>query len=259
MTNARDISIARAARALVYMALSFFIVYAINGGKLGSIVHPRMTPWIVAAGLLFLALSFVETLRLDKSPRRPDPISYYYPILFVLAIAYLFTQSGGLATGSYSASPESTAFQSALISQKLAKDKKNEAEEAKPLPAHIVFYDDSYWSLYNRLYDDPAAAAGKSITIQGFLTKEKGLPAGTLLVARNLMWCCSADMAVIGLPARGGGIEAVSRNAWVEVTGRLSTARLVTGADGKATTAPLIEVESVRPIERSASTTIFPF
>ena len=251
-----EISLSRALRAITYMSISFFFVWLINTGKLNHIVHPRMNPWIIAAGLLFLVMAFSETLHLSVRPHRDDPPSHFYPFAFVLIVAYIFVQAASLHPGSFQPAGESLDIQSAAIAQR---GRIADAATLGPLPSWIQPTDDSYWPLYNRLYDHPEAAIGKRITVQGFVYKKKGFPPGSALIGRNLMWCCSADMAVIGYLAHSPTLGLISDSSWVEVTGTLRSILFDPDGSGKASDLPFIEVESIKPVERSASTTIFPY
>ncbi len=128
-----------------------------------------------------------------------------------------------------------------------------------PSTRNIVFNDDSYWALYNKLYDNPGDMSGKRIKIQGFVYRQKNFPLETILVARNLMWCCSADMAVIGLAATGAELSALASDTWVEVSGRLGVAELDLVGERRISKVPIIHIESVRRVDRTASMTIFPY
>jgi uncharacterized repeat protein (TIGR03943 family) len=254
VTTAKTVSIERFLRCALMLAFSFVVSWIAGSGKLGSIVHPRSQPWVIAAGILALALGVAELFRIDRKPAAPDPFSVYYAPVFALAVVCVYAGSSGLAPGSYNPAPELSAFRSAIAKR----DKLIDAAEKGPLPARIEFDDDTYWATYNRLYDDPTAAEGKPVTIQGFIYRRKDFPAGTVLVARNLMWCCSADMGIVGLAAAGPGLGALADNEWVEVSGSLFAMDLDISGAGRTIRAPCIRVESVAPVERRASTTIFP-
>ncbi|MDA8425996.1 MAG: TIGR03943 family protein [Treponema sp.] len=251
----QEISPTRAARGLLFMSISFFFVWLINTGKLEHIVHPRMEPWIIAAGLVFFVLSFYQTVQLASAPRRADPLSHFYPFVLVFGIAYLFVTTAGFQPEPFQAAP-SLAIQTALVSG-------HEAEIHNagkgPLPSRIVFDDSTYWTLYNRLYDDPKAALGKEIRVAGFLYRKKGFPEDSVLIARNLMWCCSADMSMIGFLARSSAPLAIPDGTWVEAEGRLGSIDYDVAGSGKKSAVPLIMLDSINPARRSASTIIYPY
>ena len=107
-----------------------------------------------------------------------------------------------------------------------------------PLPATIVFDDDRYWTLYNRLYDDPAAAVGHRVVIQGFLRRATQFPPSTALIGRNLMWCCSADMAEIGLIVNDSAVDGIKESQWVEASGHLDKTEFDMNGPGRRSSSP---------------------
>lgn len=257
MSSARELSASRLARCVTFLILSFLISYLAQRGQLAKFVHPRMNLWIEIAGLLFLVLAFVQMVLLARAPGRPDPIDFYVPIAFVIAIASIFATSSASLGAMSSANVDSLAVQSAIISKR---DKAAREASVGPLPETLSFDDDHYWSLYNRLYDDPEAATGRRVVIRGYFHRQKDYPSATGLVARNLMWCCSADMSQIGLLAQGAGMDGFAEKSWVEVKGRLSTQTFDLDGDGKASTIPIVVVDSVRKVDKGyVSGTIFPF
>lgn len=257
MTSTREISGSRLARSLTFLTISFFISWLAGNGKLAKIVHPRMNLWIEGAGVLFLVLAFAQMLLLSKKPRHSDPLSFFIPIAYVLAITFIFVQSNTFSTSRFDQGDDSVAVENAIFSKR---DKIAAQASKGALPSTIVFDDDKYWTLYNRLYDDPSAAAGHRIVIQGFFHRSSGYPADTGLIGRNLMWCCSADMSGIGLVAQGQGVAGFKESDWVEASGRLSTIEFDMNGGGKKTTIPLILIDSLKPVDKGAtSNIIFPF
>jgi putative membrane protein len=257
MTSFREVSGSRLARSLLFLAISFFISWLAGNGKLAKIVHPRMNLWIEGAGGLFLVLAFFQMLWLSRKPKRPDPLSFFVPFAFVLAITFIFVQSNSFSLGQFDEGADSVAVENAILSKR----NKIAAQTSKgALPSTVAFDDDRYWTLYNRLYDDPSAAIGHRVVIQGFFHRASGYPADTALIGRNLMWCCSADMSGIGLLARGSGIDGFEESEWVEASGRLSTTEFDMNGDGKNTVVPLIVFDSLKSIDKGAtSSIIFPF
>jgi uncharacterized repeat protein (TIGR03943 family) len=257
MTKSRDISASRIARSLTFLVMSFFISWLAQSGKLSKLVHPRMNLWIEGAGVLFLVLGFVQTLRLAERPKRPDPASFFVPIAFILAIVLIFVQSNSFSPGPFDAGDDSLAAAESTIAKR---DKAAAKASMGPLPQLLAFDEDRYWALYNRLYDDPAAALGHRVEIRGFLSRAKGFPSETALVGRNLMWCCSADMSTVGLLAQGSALGGLPDSTWVEATGRLSTIEFDVDRSGKESLLPLLVLDSVKPADKgSASGVIFPF
>jgi uncharacterized repeat protein (TIGR03943 family) len=216
-----------------------------------------MNLWIEGAGALFLVLAFAQMLLLSKKPRHSDPVSFFVPIAYVLAITFIFVQSNTFSPSRFDEGDDSVAVENAIFSKR---DKIAAQASKGALPSTIAFDDDRYWTLYNRLYDVPSAAAGHQVVIQGFFHRTGGYPADTALIGRNLMWCCSADMSGIGLVARGQEVAGFKESDWVEASGRLSTIEFDMNGDGKKTTIPLIVIDSLKHVDKGAtSSIIFPF
>lgn len=249
-----DITPTRAARILVFMSVSFFYIWLINTGRLEYIVHPRMEVWIIAAGLLFLVLAFHQTLMLSEAPRRADPVSHFIPLLLVFLVAYLY-----VTKESFQPEPLQDAAQSLALNTVMAHARDVEKAANEPLPARIVLDDSTYWTLYNRLYDNPKAARGKEILVQGFLYRKKGLPSGSALVARDLMYCCSADMSMIGFLVEGSGLPSIPDGTWVAADGTLGSVAYDISGTGKAIPVPLVHLASVKQVKRNSSQIIYPY
>lgn len=257
MTKVREISASRVARSAIFLLASFFISWLAENGKLPKIVNPRMNLWIQGAGVLFLVLAFAQMLKISDKPKRADPLSFFIPIAYVLAIVFVFVQSDAFSPGRFDGGEDSLAVQSAIISKR---DRVAAKASMGQLPDSIVFDDDRYWTLYNRLYDDPAAAAGHKVVIQGFLHRATHFPPSTALIGRNLMWCCSADMAEIGLIAKDPLVDGLKESQWVEASGHLGTTEFDMNGLGKKVVIPILVLDSLKPADKGATSgIIFPF
>jgi putative membrane protein len=260
--RAGGLSTTRAARVAAFLALAFFLSWLMEGGRISLILHPRMGAWVWAAGLVLLALALVQLARIGLRPREADPPGFYLALLFAMAVVFLAAspRDAGLAPrgeASGQSASEAIAVQKAFIERR---DKAEEETSTGPLPRVIILDDGHYWGLYNRLYDDPLAAAGHRIEVAGFLVRDGRLPPGSALVARNLMWCCSADMTQIGFIAEGEGIESLPEGAWVKATGSLSSLDFDFDGDGKPSPIPVISLDGLAPVQAgSVSSTIFPY
>jgi len=241
------------ARSLLFVLSAAYYGWLVLSGNITRIMHPRMIPWIVVATLIMVLIGLAGVLGGKSERHGTDTLSHYLPILFVFVMASLFLASGDLPQGL------SSGIDVAALSANFERrDKAAEEAATAPLPSTIVFDDDRYWSLYNRLYDEPKTAAGREVVIQGLVSREKGSPAGSILVGRRFMWCCSADMGTIGLFATLPSANEPPQGAWVEVRGTLGTFERV--ADGKKELLPMIVAESEHRVDKgSASEIIFPF
>lgn len=257
--SGRGLSGARIARCAVFLALSFFVSWLMQAGKISRIVHPRMDVWVGTAGFAFLVLAFIQLVRIERKPRGPDAAGFYLAPLFMMAVVYLAVAASSRAPdqGGLRSAPDAAAVQKAFVDQR---DKAFREAVTGPLPNDLILDDDHYWGVYNRIYDDPCAASGRRIEVSGFLVHDGRLPPGSVLVARNLMWCCSADMTQIGFIAVGKGIETLPRGAWVRAEGSLSCIDFDFDGDGKPSPVPVISLDGLAPVQPgSVSSTIFPY
>ena len=253
----RGISPSRVSRIVTLLAYSFFVSWLAQEGKLSSIAHPRMHPWIELSGALCLLLAFFQLFRIGRGTGRTDPPNYFVCFAFVIAMTFVFVDSGSFAPGRFSTGDDSLAVESALIARR------NDAARAAsiaPLPGTITFNDDRYWTLYNRLYDSPDKAAGHRIVVQGFFDEPPGGQGQLGIVGRNMMWCCSADMAVIGFLVRGKDLSGFRKPEWVEASGTLAEAAFDMNGEGKKNIVPIIELDSIKRVDKGAtSAVIFPY
>jgi uncharacterized repeat protein (TIGR03943 family) len=256
--RARDVSASRIARAATLLAYSFFVSWLLQNGKISQIVHPRMSPWIELSGLLCLGLAFFQALRLDRPPRHADPPNFFVPIAFVIAMALVYVQAGPKAAGRFSGGDDSLVLESAIVSKR---DRAAADASKAPLPRTLVFDDDRFYSLYNRVYDSPGEARGRRIVLRGFVDRPGGTKSdNVVLVARNLMWCCSADMAEIGFLARGPGVAGLKDGDWVQAMGTLDLIDWDMDGDGKPETVPFIEAEPIEKVDKGSTlSVVFPY
>ena len=219
-------------------------IWLILSGKLGKILHPRMIPWIIAASVLFLALAVSDARKIRVKPAAGSRVMQLLPLIFAVAVVALDAGSDQQPAGRMDNSPRYV--------------EPAKLESAADLPARISFSDDDYWKVLNILYDDPKGAQGKTLTVQGFVYRDKSLPSGGVIVGRNLMWCCSADLAVVGFLAEGANLASFKNDAWVEVTGTLAVADFDITGGGKPAPSPVIAITSIKEVPKGPSTTIYP-
>lgn len=245
-------------RMVIFFAYAVAYIGLVASGRLGKIIHPRMFPWIAGAGILFLVLGLHSATTGWKTVTRTDDISFFAPLALALALVMIF-----LGTGVNPASrfDSLVPFQTGIVPGRQGgprREKQAASPVQAPLPARITFTDETYWTMFNRVYDGVKTAAGKHIIVQGFLVRDRSFPPGVALVGRNLMWCCSADMAVIGFLVRSPDLARLQDSTWVEVSGSLSSIVFDISGSGKAVPVPLIQADAVRPAHRTESEIIFP-
>ena len=243
MIQAKGLSLERVIRAVLYFILGSASLGLVASGKIAIFLHPRMSPWILVAGVVFLALCWVEVRKGRLPPRSPLPILSYYSLLLVIVVVAQFPHIGSVTAGRFD-----------------LPSKRGHVEYTAPTveAAALKPSDDEYWQVYNALYDTPGYYAGREITLAGFVYREKHFPDHVALVGRNLMWCCSADMGVIGFLATGGNIDILPAGTWVEITGILDVMSFDVANDGKVRPVPLIKLKTNRILRDHPSQNIFP-
>jgi putative membrane protein len=243
---------------ILFLALAGFFLFLLFGGGIRAIVHPRMNAWIGAAAAIAASIGVARIIKPASEARGGPSLIRALPLVAVMAAAGVYA-SAGSKSGGYAPvqdmSPEEKAFRSAIEERERAWKDATE----KDLPKTLDFGNDAlYWPLYNRVYDDLEKAKGKRIRVEGFAFRDSGYPPGTFLVARNLMWCCSADMSLIGFLVRYDEADSVENGQWVEVEGvlEIGDARAAGASDGVS---PIIAEAQVRPINREKSKVIYPY
>jgi putative membrane protein len=243
MIGARSLSLERIIRAVLYLILGVACLGLVVSGKVSLFLHPRMSPWIAISGAVFLALCALETSRVRLSPHSPLPVLSYYALLLVIVVVTQFPFMGPVSPGRLD-----------MPSVHYRVPEKPAVVQAAALNPG----DDDYWQVYNLLYDTPGYYAGREITLAGFIFRDKHFPEHVALVGRNLMWCCSADMGLIGFMATGADLDSFPAGTWVEVRGVLDVISFDVTKDGKTKPVPLIKVGTIRLLREHPSQNIFP-
>jgi uncharacterized repeat protein (TIGR03943 family) len=94
-------------------------------------------------------------------------------------------------------------------------------------------------------HPDPAAFAGQTADVTGFVYRRPDLPPDTWLVSRFLVMCCVADATPISLVVYAPGVT-VEDDMWVRVRGQFAAETA-----GQIPT-PLLIADEVTPIEPPA-------
>jgi putative membrane protein len=245
MTNSRrrhrEIMVAGAASAALAGALGI-LIGAIRSGAITSFLNPRIIPrtLIGASALLIIAvLALVHAIRdrgghdhgHESLMRRIAPLL----VPFILLPAAALHQSADLSgmrifvpgRSSETALLEAVAAETGplTLAQSVAPATPDRAAAAAALAAvtgPIVLTDETFATITELIWDDPAAFAGREVTLTAFVYRRPDWPGDTWVAARLSIWCCVADAAVVGLLARNedeGGRP--PEGQWVRLTGTL--------------------------------------
>ena len=80
---------------------------------------------------------------------------------------------------------------------------------------------------------------GRRVIVEGFVHHEKGLPEGTFIAFRFLIYCCAADAQPVGVLTQYARQDALPEEAWVRIEGSVQ----VTMLGGKP--CPIVNAEAV--------------
>ncbi|MFJ5716863.1 TIGR03943 family putative permease subunit [Neobacillus sp. NPDC093127] len=81
--------------------------------------------------------------------------------------------------------------------------------------------DDTYVPMVNIIQENMEKMLGKTITIKGFIYREKNFFQDQIVIARYGITCCVADASVYGIMAKGK-IANLPKDKWIQVTGAIN-------------------------------------
>ncbi len=238
-----------------FLALAALFVSLLLTGSLGLLVHPRMRAWIALAA----AVSAAVGIAIAASPaggagERLRPLSLL-PLAAVMAASCFYVASGGFDPGP-DLTREELAFMAASAEREAKKEQARTRARSGQLPPVLDFTDDdSFYPLLERVRGDISMAAGRRVRVVGFAYREEGFPAGTLFVTRKLMWCCAADMTIVGFVVRHPEADSFPTGEWIRVEGVLS---LGDPADSALEGEAVILEATVKPVEKTGSEIVYP-
>lgn len=116
--------------------------------------------------------------------------------------------------------------------------------------ASITVTDAYYVPMMNIIQENLEKMNGKTITIQGFIYREKNFFQDQIVIARYGITCCVADASVYGMMAKGN-ISNLPKDKWIQVTGTIDQT-LFDGA-----TIPMIHIQEYKMIPSPAQPYVF--
>lgn len=220
-------------------------------GSIRHYLNPRLYPFVLFAGLAFLLMALPLLFRLLVRGRglpghgRPRLLPY---LLFLVPILLM------LVKPETAAAPQSAQLSGTQIAGLPVLDRTAADKGSFRLPdGPIRVEDGNYMALYSELWAHPEKYKGRAVECVGYVSKDgNGLPRNEFLAARDMMWCCAADLVTVGYLCRTEEAAALPEKSWVKISGTLD----VTLFEGKQT--PLIVRPVVTPVEKPAAEYIYP-
>ncbi len=236
-TEAFGKAAARAVPAVALAAWSGAIIWLLDGDRYQAFLQPKLKP-LLAAGALLSALFAASTLR-----ARAHGVSsglgraLLKGVMLVLPIAFLWAVYGE-SLGSHALSKRAH-----IIGRTPGIDSGTQQSSAQ-IPAAGT----AAVSLLD-LTDRASELLGRTVSVEGMVSRAGGLPGDWILLFRFRIVCCAADAVPVGVMARGKGLEALKEDAWVRIEGRFENADFE-GETTPAVTAEKIEMLSPPPPEK---------
>ncbi|MFN2311978.1 MAG: TIGR03943 family protein [Spirochaetia bacterium] len=283
--------------ALALLIYGGVIIAMLVSGHAAHFVEARFLPLVAAAALFLLLAAGLQIRGLLKgnafSPRTGLPV-LILPLLFSLVAAEYRSPlsaarfgtpldpatfdlppetapspndvapagagaASGIATGAGNGADGTTG--AATGEGELAKYLTAELYAASELPAigRIEFDDRSYYTYYNEIYDAMESMVGREIRVTGFVHREEHLGGNQFIVARMMLWCCTADAMMLGFHGSYDQGRIPPENTWVDVTGTLEVASYHNPHTRGDYSIPSIRVSSIAPADEPEFEYVIPF
>ncbi len=217
--------------------------------NLQLLFHPRNYPFFLAA-LFFLLMMFYRQICNIISGKNNYRINISVLIFLLPVLAYAASVTRKWDIQGIIRSQNSIVS----VPVPLKKDTSDLAADE-----NLVLTDDNYFNLYNEISGNLDKLTGKKIEVSGYVFREEHYDKTEIVIARDLMWCCAADVAVIGFYCNIEQTEKFSENSWIQVEGYLEKHLYHNNDSDKDYYIPSIKVESAETIDPPEYGYIYPF
>ncbi len=260
-------------RIIILLSYSFVNLYLIVTKKILKYVHPKIIPIIVISIIIMSIASMILILNIKIENHNKSKKNMY--IIFIIPIAMIlfipFKQSECLNTNftvTQNISIDNKEFESAgkqSISNNDVMNSKeidiNEVIENNKLDEKIkelilendviVVTDNNFVKWMDELYENKIYE-NKEIQITGFAYKESNFSKSEFVIARYIMVCCAAHMAVGGLMCNYMADD-IQQDSWYNISGTIKYETY----DGE--TLPIIKVNKAVETETPSVEYVYPY
>ncbi len=253
---------------LVLIGYAGYFGYLLFSGKLEDLVSPRMTVFVVVGFVtlvLFVVVRGVGLVsRAPASPLKSGFILFLAPFVFVPFTlnpnSALLSLNRGVLLDQDSPRIDLTTKLQAAVNPFLPNADPKPVPKNGPIPASgpIVLDQRNYYNVYQELYTNPDAFVGRTIRVSGFIYHYGTGTSGSLIVARELMWCCAADAVTIGFITQPAEGVALRDAEWVAVSGILATTTYANPYTRVTSIVPLIRIERIDPMKGPDFAFVYP-
>ncbi len=234
-------------------AYTGLLLYIILSSKVEILFHPRQYIFLIITVLFFFFLIYLQFYNIYsfKTERKINKsiVIFYMPILF--AIIGLANDKDSIINTVY----RQNTFIPVNI-QILCNDKDKEAISETD---SVIMNKDNYYQEYNKIYDDIGKYIGREIQINGYVYRESVYKDNQFVLAQDLMWCCAADIAVIGFFCEYDNASEFETGSWYELSGKIAKSLYPDQETGKEREFPSIHIDKYRKINPPDIPCLFPY
>ena len=112
----------------------------------------------------------------------------------------------------------------------------------------ITLTDETFTQIYDELYNRKDFYYGREIDISGFTVYQEAEGVKSLLIGRDLVWCCADDMYYIGFLVLTD-LPYPKENTPVRIKGKIKPAEYTSPDDGRSFTVPAVKADSITAAE----------
>lgn len=272
-------------QAVILGSFSILFVYLLTTGRIASYLHPRMTPFVIFAAIAFFLMMLALFRSFKKRERRFSMMPVF---VFVFPVILACTVPGKAITGSsltftnakivgisssiqttaskatQNSNGESSSSASSVSSSTTQNLKPNQSAVTTTSPFGtpitliitdntISMDDQNIVSWVNELNSHPDNYVGKKIEYTGYVFKSgKDFKSDEFVPGRDMMWCCAADIQLVGVLCRYDKTSGLKENSWVKVTGTLTTSTY------QGSKVPLIVNPDIEPASKPKEEYVYP-
>ena len=83
----------------------------------------------------------------------------------------------------------------------------------------MVMNDKEYADTYGKIRTNPQEYKGKLISVKGFVYKNSAFDKNNFFLARMYMYCCAADIQIVGFICKLDKLDKLKNGQWLKITG----------------------------------------
>ncbi|MBN1877224.1 MAG: TIGR03943 family protein [Anaerolineae bacterium] len=221
-------------KPLLLLGMALFLYNRLVNGIIFFYINRRFVwlTWLAVGALLLVTLSYHRTHKLPSNHAHRLTWRAAALISLPVLVGWLIPPQP-LGTAALSSREVNAVPQAALTLSAPAIRQATEQQRALTLLDWVLAFGE---------HPDPAAFAGQSADLIGFVYRREGLPPDTWLLSRFVVTCCVADATAIGILVRAPDVE-VANDTWVQVQGHFAAENV---GDEQL---PVLAAATVIPIE----------